>query len=219
MTTTASKVTSRPYSTVAAPLSAVRAERARRRSAMTLRFGTSWLPEKGGQVAIRYRMGPGRPDLFRGCKLVVLGPAQPPVAHERHRTPVHTALGHQVPAQRLDDRGLAGQPGIEPADICDRLRNLPEDIVVDIHVLEFDLPALRCAALRCAALRCAALRSVRLRNARRRSPAEQPLGPAEQPLGRRAHGRDEPLTVGGAVPGEPGDAYPIGLVNFQLVAG
>src|SRR5690625_3083760 len=70
-----------------------------------------------------------------------------PVAHEGDAATAHAGLAHERPAQRLDDGGLAREPGVEvgaaalpAAAAVDRLdvedRGVPEQLGVDVDVLQ-----------------------------------------------------------------------------------
>ena len=69
----------------------------------------------------------------------VLGSAEPPVAHERDRPPIDSLLGDEMPPQRLDRAGLAGEPRVERRALergaaLRGARHLPEDVGVDVDL-------------------------------------------------------------------------------------
>src|SRR5699024_6624006 len=82
-----------------------------------------------------------------------LGLALPPVAHERDLLAVDPDFLDQVAAQALDRSRLAGDPGIERAGVLlrgsrtalgglgQRGRHVPEDLLVDVDILEFTVSA------------------------------------------------------------------------------
>ena len=59
-----------------------------------------------------------------------------PVAHERDRGPGDAHLLDEVPAQRLHDAGLAGQPGVDAGRSGDLRRDLPQDPALDVDVVQ-----------------------------------------------------------------------------------
>ena len=111
---------------------ALRAEETRERPAPRGQNGHSG-PDAGSVPAPRSGSDPRRRGR-RGRSVAVAALA--PVAHERDRGPGDAHLLDQVPAQRLHDARLAGQPRVDAGRSGDLRRDLPQDPALDVDVVQ-----------------------------------------------------------------------------------